>query len=147
MPFFWLAILLFLTIVSLLLKWIIPYISQKLIKTFKPKPDKRAIKALEKLQKLDLAKKEQYVEFYSRVTWIVRRFLEEQFQLKVMAMTTQEFLDQLLLHPIFKKEMQQQLQQFLQRADLVKFAHHLPTSQECHQMQQTARQLIVDCTQ
>lgn len=139
-PILWALAFIVISLICLTAKWVISYYRDSVVKLFAPTPYKKALKALHKLEKLGLPRKNMFTEFYSRISFIVRRFLEEHFQLKIMALTTQEFLD----HPVFKKEIQQKLQRFLQHADLVKFAHHEPTVEECDQMQQAARELIED---
>jgi hypothetical protein len=61
-------------------------------------------------------------EFYTRLSGIVRQFVEGQFGLHAPERTTEEFLAEAALSP----ENMAMLSTFLQEADLVKFARHRP---------------------
>jgi hypothetical protein len=67
--------------------------------------------------------------FFVALSSIVRRYVEARFQLRSPELTTEEFLDVLADSPELGREHQQLLQEFLRRADLVKFAHHVPDAQ------------------
>lgn len=64
--------------------------------------------------------------FFVALSSIVRRYVEARFQLRSPELTTEEFLEVLSASPELGREHQQLLQDFLRRADLVKFAHHVP---------------------
>jgi hypothetical protein len=61
--------------------------------------------------------------FYVRLSGIVRRYLEERFAVRSPELTTDEFLEQLSDSPELVRSHRELLQNFLRRADLVKFAH------------------------
>jgi len=67
--------------------------------------------------------------FFVALSSIVRRYVEARFQLRSPELTTEEFLDVLLSSPELSGAHQELLQDFLRRADLVKFAHHVPDAQ------------------
>jgi hypothetical protein len=145
LPTLWIPLGIALLSIIALSRWLIPWAHARIKRALLPTPHAKALKSLRKLDYLKLPENSQSTDYYSKTSLIIRKFLEEQFKLKVMASTTQEFLDQLIAQPIFKKGMQQRLQHFLQHVDLVKFAHHNPSLEECRQMRQTAQQLIDDC--
>ncbi len=64
--------------------------------------------------------------FYVALSGIVRRYLEDRFGLHSPEQTTQEFLVTLARSPDLKRRHQDLLREFLEGADLVKFAHQLP---------------------
>jgi len=64
--------------------------------------------------------------FYVALSGIVRRYLEGRFGLHSPEQTTQEFLQDLSRSPDLHRDHQDLLREFLEGADLVKFAHQLP---------------------
>ena len=64
--------------------------------------------------------------FFVKLSGIVRRYLERRFGLRSPELTTEEFLEAMTGSPDLSTAHQALLQSFLRRADLVKFAHHLP---------------------
>jgi hypothetical protein len=64
--------------------------------------------------------------FFVELSRIVRRYLEDRFEVRSPELTTDEFLEQLSDSPELVRSHRELLQSFLRRADLVKFAHHDP---------------------
>lgn len=64
--------------------------------------------------------------FFVALSAIVRRYLEARFRLRSPELTTEEFLEAMSDSPDLTSAHQGLLQDFLRRADLVKFAHHVP---------------------
>jgi hypothetical protein len=64
--------------------------------------------------------------FFVKLSGIVRRYLEGRFGLLAPEFTTEEFLEALSASPELVRSQRELLRGFLQRADLVKFAHHVP---------------------
>jgi hypothetical protein len=67
--------------------------------------------------------------FYVSLSGIVRRYLENRFGLRSPEQTTDEFLEELSRSPDLQRKHQDLLSEFLQGADLVKFAHRLPDAE------------------
>jgi hypothetical protein len=65
--------------------------------------------------------------FYVKLSTIVRSYLENRFALRSPELTTEEFLNVMGRSPDLARSHQQLLREFLQHADLVKFAAHLPS--------------------
>jgi hypothetical protein len=65
--------------------------------------------------------------FFVALSGIVRRYVEDRFALRSPELTTEEFLEALADSPELLRGHRQLLQRFLRRADLVKFAHAIPT--------------------
>jgi hypothetical protein len=68
--------------------------------------------------------------FYVKLSAIVRRYLEERFGLRSPELTTEEFLAVLTTSPELSRVHRQLLKHFLEQADLVKFARHVPGGAE-----------------
>ncbi len=68
--------------------------------------------------------------FYVKLSRIVRRYLEGRFELHSPEQTTEEFLTEMGRSPDLARSHQQLLREFLQHADLVKFAAHLPSEDD-----------------
>lgn len=68
--------------------------------------------------------------FYVKLSTIVRTYLESRFELHSPEQTTEEFLNEMGRSPDLVRSHQQLLREFLQCADLVKFAAHLPSEDD-----------------
>ena len=68
--------------------------------------------------------------FYVKLSAIVRRYLENRFALRSPELTTEEFLGEMGRSPDLARDHQQLLRAFLEQADLVKFAGHVPSSDD-----------------
>ena len=66
--------------------------------------------------------------FYVRLSGIVRRYLEDRFQLRAPERTTEEFLREVAQAGTFPEQHRELLGAFLTECDLVKFARHQPES-------------------
>ncbi|HIF92814.1 MAG: hypothetical protein ABGX04_14145 [Myxococcales bacterium] len=67
--------------------------------------------------------------FYVKLSLIVRTYLEDRFGLRSPELTTQEFLTEMGRSPDLARSHQNLLQNFLEEADLVKFAGHKPDAE------------------
>jgi hypothetical protein len=80
--------------------------------------------------------------FFVMLSGVIRRYLEDRFALRSPELTTEEFLDELAESPDLLRSHQKVLRDFLRRADLVKFAHYLPTSSDVEDSLDTARRFL-----
>jgi hypothetical protein len=92
-------------------------------------PHVRAIMDLDRLKAEKPWKSGKNKEYYTRLTDIIRTYIENRFQINAMEMTTAEIL------PLFSKDKNtqsvfQNLRQILQLSDLVKFAKQVPLENE-----------------
>lgn len=92
-------------------------------------PHVRAIIDLDRLKSEKPWQRGQNKEFYTKLTDIIRTYIENRFKINAMEMTTAEIL------PQFKKDkntqsVYQNLRQILQTSDLVKFAKFMPEENE-----------------
>ena len=94
-------------------------------------PFERAIKELKALETVTPSLQEEYKQYYSRLTDVVRRYLEEEAKISALESTTDELL--LKLEALKQsgqlelgRETIKNLKSVLQKADLVKFARSTP---------------------
>ena len=104
-------------------------------------PREIATAALRELERSNMAQKD-VKTFYVELTGIVRRYLEQTSGVHAPEQTTEEFLRAIADHDAFLGEKRERLQQFLESADLVKFAGHQPSTEDVDQAFQRARRFI-----
>ncbi len=105
-------------------------------------PAERALTRLDKLLAKKLIEKNRVKDFYIELTMIVRRYIEEQHGIRAPEQTTEEFLKTVSLNPDFRQEIIDRLKEFLEAADLVKFAAYKPSAEMIQKSVDTARQYI-----
>lgn len=81
-----------------------------------------ALRELDKLKAQKLWQQEKLKEYYSRLTGIVRKYLENQFSVQAMEETTREILRDIRLRGLDTKVNMNNLEGLLNLADLIKFA-------------------------
>jgi len=89
-------------------------------------PEELAREALDRLLRENLHGKGLYKEFYVRLTGIVRTYIEATTGLHAPEQTTEEFLRDMRRKNVFPVERSLQLAEFLEAADLVKYAGQEP---------------------
>ena len=97
-------------------------------------PYEIAIRALQRLRQDNLPVE----EFYTRLSDIVRHFIENEFGLRAPERTTEEFLAEATLPP----EHMTLLSAFLQESDLVKFARHRPGKEDMERVFGAAEKFV-----
>jgi hypothetical protein len=80
--------------------------------------------------------------FFVRLSDIVRRYLENRFGLRSPELTTEEFVEELANSPDLVRSHQRLLREFLNRADLVKFAHLVPDPADVELSLESARSFL-----
>jgi len=96
-------------------------------KTGRPSPYEVALSRLEALRARPRPEGPAAVDaFFVELSDLVRHYLEDRFGLQAPELTTEEFMDVAAGAPDLSHEHQGFLQDFLRRADQVKFARHLP---------------------
>lgn len=108
----------------------------------KMSPRERALKELEILLARHLPEKDMVKEFYIDLTMIVRKYIERQHSIQAPEQTTEEFLQAVSTDPRFKGKVLSTLRDFLEAADLVKFAAHQPDGKSIDSAVHTARTYI-----
>jgi len=80
-------------------------------------------------------------EYYSRLTDIVRRYFEQRYGFMALEQTTDEILSELRRHPT-AEEVWGETGEVLRRADMVKFARHMPSMSDHEKAMETARNIV-----
>ena len=87
-----------------------------------------ALNALKKLENKKLIDKKDIKEYYSSISEIIRRYIENRFNFPALELTTYEILD--IITANIKKEESISLKNILEISDLVKFAKKIPNQNE-----------------
>lgn len=114
------------------------------IEVMRMSPVERARYELEQLLAKDLPAKGQYKAFYFAITSIIRTYIERQHGIRAPELTTPEFLQAATTRPAFSPAVVEQLQAFLEAADLVKFAAWTPTQRAIEETIETAQQYLAE---
>lgn len=101
----------------------------------------RASRELDQLLRTDLLHKGRQHEFYDRLMLLVRRYVEETFEIEEPEQTTEEFLYAARESPALG-QYRHYLREFLSHCDLVKFAAYLPAEEEVAKAVRSFRELI-----
>jgi len=96
------------------------------IKLRRMSPRERALFELEELVGADLIGRNLVKDFYFELTMIVRRYIERAHAIRAPEQTTEEFMEAVSRDPRFTREVVKRLRDFLQAADLVKYAAYRP---------------------
>lgn len=89
-----------------------------------------AFRELERLKQDDLVHKGSLKEYHSRLSDIVRAYIEQRFAINALELTTDELLDIFRNSEFINAELFGQLKQLLTVADLAKFAKYEPIENE-----------------
>lgn len=104
-----------------LIIWALMHI-RRVVREHRMTPGERAFAELERLLTRGYLEKGLYKEFYIELTHVVRRYIERAHGIHAPQQTTEEFLQEASRHPSFKGEVLTRLKEFLESADLIKFA-------------------------
>jgi len=91
-----------------------------------PPPHEVALAALHDLLARGLIESGQVELFYIRLSAIIRRYIEDRFQLRAPERTTEEFIREATSSRLLSLDHQMLTRDFLEQCDLVKFARHRP---------------------
>ena len=105
-------------------------------------PRGRALAELAELLAKDLIARNLAKQFYIEFTMIVRNYIERQHSVRAPEQTTEEFLEAASRDPRFTEAVLEKLRAFLEAADLVKFARHLPGNEAVANATDTAEEYI-----
>lgn len=101
----------------------------------------RYLLELDALERERLWQHGEHKSYQSRLTDLLRGYIEERYQVPALERTTDELVQELKVSPL-SLEQQALLANALRTADLVKFAKALPSPQENEQLMAAARRLI-----
>jgi hypothetical protein len=100
--------------------------------------DHIALRALEKLQEARLWQQGEIKAYHSELTEIIRRYLEQQYQVAALEQTSHEILQVMERQKGLSGQLRQALSDILFLADLVKFAKQQPLPHENEQVLEKA---------
>ena len=101
----------------------------------------RALTALDKLESEQLWQKGRVKEYHSNITGIIRGYFEERFRLPALELTTSEQMQQ--LRKVSSAEnILETTNEFLNNADLVKFAKFIPLPSVNEEMMKQAKDIV-----
>lgn len=112
------------------------------VKEHRMSPIERAWAELDRLLKKGLPGRGRYKDFYVELTQLVRRYVQRQHGIKAPHLTTEEFFQIARNSPEFPKAALEQLAEFMEKADLVKFAGVAATPETADEATQSARDYI-----
>lgn len=104
-------------------------------------PRERAIRELDALWFSHVASTD-VKQFYVTLTSIVRRYIESTTGIHAPERTTEEFLREVSGASAIPQDSRERLQEFLESADLVKFAAHNPRQSDINESFQRARSFV-----
>lgn len=105
-------------------------------------PHEIAYEALETLKAKGLPAKGMIKEYYSELSDIVRRYIENRFSIRAPEMTTEEFLFTLRDSGSLTGAQKNLVKEFLTLCDIVKFAKYGPTHAEINGSHGAAERLV-----
>jgi hypothetical protein len=105
-------------------------------------PAQWARRELDRIQALDLPAAGEFERFHTLLSNVIRRYLENRFELPARRQTTPEFLQAMEKSSLLPPEQQCVLRGFLERCDLAKFARARPAADECLATLEMARQFV-----
>jgi hypothetical protein len=106
-------------------------------------PEQRALSELELLERSEPPAGAAAGWYHTRLSEIVRRYLEERFSFRASRQTTQEFLQDVQQRPELSEVQRQLLHDLLMRCDLAKFTGLSPAPAEHGEATDLARQLVL----
>ena len=101
-----------------------------------------AYERLEKLKAAHLSEAGRIKEYYTILSDITRRYIEDRFNIRAPEMTTEEFLISLKTSGVLSLPQKEALKDFLQSCDMVKFAKHAPGYKEMDESFSSTRRLV-----
>jgi hypothetical protein len=104
-------------------------------------PYEEAVRALERLKREQFLEHGQLKTYYDRLSFILRRYLERQFEAPILERTTQE-THQLLRFHVSLRDYAGEVHDVLTRADMVKFAKGTASLQEGEKILHNAHDII-----
>ena len=100
-----------------------------------------ALEALRALEKSALLERGQVKEYHVRISEIVRRYIEGQFEVPALELTTGEVADG-MRRAALGVPITESFRGFLERCDLVKFAKWRPGAEDSRELMGKARELV-----
>jgi hypothetical protein len=106
-----------------------------------PPPHVQCLEALDALEKQRLWQQGEHKAYQSRITDLLRGYIEARYSVSALERTTEELMSELRVSPLPGDE-RIRLDNMLRAADLVKFAKAVPSAPENEQLLASARQFV-----
>ena len=97
---------------------------------------------LQKLLRAPRGSAEQIDRFYVGLSYVIRQYIEDRFEMPAPELTTEEFLASIGHSPDFSTDHQGLLRDFLKQADLVKFARAEPSNDATERAIEKAKRFL-----
>ena len=112
-------------------------------------PFERAIEELKALESETLSEQEEFKQYYSRLTDVVRRYLEEEAKIDALESTSEELLVKLEMRKDagsldLDRQTLKSLREVLQNADLVKFAKSMPEMYKANEDRKVVEHVVIE---
>ena len=142
LPF--LTVLILLLVVAVLLRRFISKRRTILQYPPPPPPHEVALRALRHLLSKGLIEAGEVEAFYVELSTIVRRYLEDRFNLRAPERTTEEFIREATSSRLLSADHQMLTRDFLEQCDLVKFARYRPEQEAMRSGYDAAERLVTE---
>lgn len=106
----------------------------------------RVLAALDLVESQRLWQQGDHKGYHTRITDLLRGYIEERYRVPAMECTTDEVLNELRISPL-NADQRSQLESMLRLADMVKFAKNIPSPQENERMIIAARGFVQETAQ
>ncbi len=104
-------------------------------------PWEKAFERLAMLKEKNLPQDGRFREYYFELTEAIRQFLGRMYNVHVLEMTTEEFIESFQQVEL-PGSLYERCREFLQHADLAKFAKYRPTTERCDEDLEVAHNMI-----
>ncbi len=122
---------------------LVKYLARR-VKEHRMSPVERAWVELDRLMKKGLPGRGRFKDFYIELTQVVRRYIQRKHGLKAPNLTTEEFFEAVKDVESFPKSALGGLMEFLNAADMIKFAGVKATPELADEATQSARSYITE---
>ena len=102
----------------------------------------KALQALDRLVEKAYPSLGKFKEYFFELSMILRRYLEEEFEIPVTEKTSEEFLFDMAQSDCLNSSQKKTVQLFLQQSDLIKFAKQETSVRECREAEGRVRGFI-----
>lgn len=147
----WLWVLPCIALVAALAGWLVGrFLSKPRTILHMPPPEpphEIALRALRSLKAKGWIETENAEPFYVELSSIVRRYIEDRFGIRAPELTTEEFIREAAQSNALTAPQQELVKDFLEQADLVKFAKFRPSRLEMSAAFEAAERLVLETAQ
>lgn len=147
----WVWVLPGVAVVAVALGWLMSHwLKQRRTIVHQPPPPpahETALNALRLLKSKGYVERDEVEPFYTELSGIVRRYLEDRFDLRAPEQTTEEFIREAAGTDALSGEQNELVGAFLEQSDLVKFARFRPGAIEMQDALDAAERLVLETKQ